>query len=1084
MHRNINFGMLKIYRASAGSGKTFKLVEEYLYLLFRSTQSVPHRHILAVTFTNKATEEMKTRIIMELHQMAQGENTQMFWNLKKSLSQSEENMRNRAKSLLVNILYNYSAFSINTIDSFFQKIIRAFAREIGVHGSYNLELDSEFVLHQATDNLFNALSSPDNKQLLEWMTQYAEERVEKSENWNSQRDIETLGKEIFKENYQHKADETNIQLHNHEFLKSYKSKLYAIKNLFEQKVKNEAKQAKSIIAQYGLQYEDFSNGKKGLGILDKLENGIFKINSYLEKYAEDVSKCCVAKPKNPETKSAIEAAYSAGLGNCFKKIVEMFTGEPLIDYNSALLILKHLNTLGIMSNLAKQIKMLTEEQNMMLISDANMLLNKIINKSETPFIYEKTGSYIDSYMIDEFQDTSILQWKNFFPLVKNSIDSGKENLLVGDVKQSIYRWRNSDWTLLDSKVEKQVGNQYLISETLDKNWRSAKNVIDFNNRFFRFAASVLQNKFDADSGTAEERINHAYLALEQLPQKDTEGYVQFQFIDSDEDEKWQEKSLDELPHLLETLQERNIRPCDVAILVRRNSEAQQVAQKLLSYKISDKAKPNMSYDIVGNEGLLVSSASSVRFIVGILRLFANPSDVIQQAMVSFEYERARNHKSESEALNFFIDKRNVADKISPCFTDEENEKLLKIKSLSLYEMIENIIELFDIGNWQNEAIFVQAFQDVVFKFTFSKNVYLYSFLQWWDTNGVRQTIATPENANTFHLMTIHKSKGLEFKVVIMPFGDWKMEKKSNFLIKNILWCNATKAPFNEISLLPLEYSSSLKTSIFTADYFHEMLHNYIDTLNMSYVAFTRAVNELYVFAPAPKINNSGERKSDSNSLAGLLFDAFENQQVFDNYESFNDNDFIFRKGTLPEYQRDIEEKQTLPEKTLFHSTSNKNRLHIRHHKLDFWNEKSDFTSNKRSYGIVMHDILRNIRCRSDQQTAIDNILRSGRINTSEVEEIKAEFDKFWKIPNVEEWFSPDVKTLNEATIITPKGEHYRPDRVIIENNIATIIDYKFGEHRKSAHIAQVQNYKALIAEMGYTTKGFLCYVNLGVADAV
>ncbi|MDR0811620.1 MAG: hypothetical protein LBN23_05050 [Paludibacter sp.] len=331
-------------------------------------------------------------------------------------------------------------------------------------------------------------------------------------------------------------------------------------------------------------------------------------------------------------------------------------------------------------------------------------------------------------------------------------------------------------------------------------------------------------------------------------------------------------------------------------------------------------------------------------------------------------------------------------------------------------------------------------------------------------------------------MTVHKSKGLEFQVVIMPFGDWKMEKKSNFQVRNILWCNTPKSPFNELSLLPLEYSAELKNSVFAADYFDEMLHQYIDTLNVAYVAFTRAASELYVFSPAPKTNKDGERKSNENSLGGLLYDAFQNQKIFDDYVSADN--LIFTKGKLPEYQHIKSEKPTIPEKMPYYTASNENRLRIRHHVLDFWNEEQDLTSDRRSYGLVMHDILKNISHRADEQRAIADMQRAGRINAKEAKEITTEFSRFWALPHTAEWFADDVKALNESTILTPDGEHYRPDRVILQNNSAIVIDYKFGIHRLPKYLTQVRNYKKLLASMGYNTEGFLCYVDLGEVESV
>jgi len=391
-------------------------------------------------------------------------------------------------------------------------------------------------------------------------------------------------------------------------------------------------------------------------------------------------------------------------------------------------------------------------------------------------------------MIDEFQDTSTLQWKNFYPLVSNSLSSGKFNLVVGDVKQSIYRWRNSDWKLLDEQIMHDFRPEQLHEENLDTNWRSDRNIIEFNNEFFRCAATLLQQKLNESLlpvlpvypslQSLTHRIEHAYGQLHQeISQRAGSGYVNVSFIPRDENEDgWKAESLNRLPALLENLQSRGYHPGDVAILVKRNEDAQDVIRKLLTYKTSPEAKPGFSYDIMGNEGLMIASAASVRFVLGILRLLVNPDDSIQQTVVGYEYARACLNLPANEALNACFAGSRTGNEFSTLFTKAENEKLKAIKNSSLYDMVEQIVSLFNVGLWNNEAVFIQAFQDVVFKFTSGKTADLYSFLKWWDKSGVKQCISTPENPDAFRIMTIHKSKGLDFKVVIIPFANGKSIK--------------------------------------------------------------------------------------------------------------------------------------------------------------------------------------------------------------------------------------------------------------------------------------------------------------------
>jgi len=1086
--------MLNIYRASAGSGKTYRLTQDYIHLLFDPKRERAHRRILAVTFTNKATDEMKTRILKELHALSQGSTSDYRAGLMAKFHLDDEAVNVRAKHILTTILHDYSSFSISTIDRFFQQVIRSFARDIGVHGGYNLELDNTSTLEQSVDNLFLDLSKDENKQLLQWLTAYAEERIEQSENWNMRSNIMDLGKEIFKESYQHKAEDTNRKLHEREFLTNYRKSLREIKTTFEAKVKQTATEGLNIMARNGLTHEDFSY--KDTTTLEKLVKGKLEISNRFAKYADDVNNCFTKKTPQ-DVKSAIESAYNNGLGKCFQQIVELLSVD-IVTYNSAVMVLKHINTLGILSDLAVQIKNLTDEQNTMLISDSNMLLNKIIDNSDTPFVYEKTGIHIDNFMIDEFQDTSTLQWKNFQPLLDNSLSAGKFNLVVGDVKQSIYRWRNSDWKLLDEQILTDFRPEQIHEENLETNWRSDKNIIDFNNSFFFRAAQLLQSKLNENLQAVlpvypalealTHKIEHAYANIhQQVSPKAGTGRVQVSFIERDENEDgWKAESLNRLPAMLEDLQGRGYRPADIAILVRKNDEEQQVIHKLLNYKTTTEAKPEVCYDIMGNEGLLIGAAASVRFILGILQLFVNPADSIQQTIVNYEYARGRQHKSENEALNACFATAELKENVfSSLFSNDENERLMLVHHSSLYDMVEQIISLFGVGAWHNEAVFVQAFQDVVFRYTTGKTADLNSFLTWWKKNGIKQCISTPDNQSAMRIMTVHKSKGLDFKVVIIPFCDWDLDSR----MRNILWCEPAVAPFNELPLLPIEYGSKLGQSIFAENYFDEQMHLYIDSLNVAYVAFTRAKNELICMAPAPK--KEVESLDKINSLSALLTACFGvetpglDTEIISLVKSFNAELKQFELGepTQPVYTQlpntDINEKVSE-----YPSVSSTDRLRIRHQSLDYLLENQQLTDSRLNYGIIMHDILRQITHRADQEKAIHKMIREGRISESESVTVMEEMQHFWNLPETESWFATDARVLNETTILIPTGEQYRPDRVVIRGNEATIVDYKFGDKESKTYIQQVKQYMNLIAEMGYQTQGFVCYVSLRKVEKV
>ncbi|HLP06201.1 MAG TPA: 3'-5' exonuclease, partial [Paludibacter sp.] len=542
-----------------------------------------------------------------------------------------------------------------------------------------------------------------------------------------------------------------------------------------------------------------------------------------------------------------------------------------------------------------------------------------------------------------------------------------------------------------------------------------------------------------------------------------------------------------LPRLLEDLQERGYRPADICILVRDKKDAHGIIGHLLTYKTSGNAKPGTCYDILGNEGLLIGGAPSVRFVLGLLQLFLNPEDTIQRTIVNYEYARGRLGKPENEALNFcFLDSVPESSPYSMLFTKYENEKLNHLQHGSLYNTVEQIIALFDIGSWPNEAVFIQAFQDLVFRYSTGKTADLNSFLAWWKLTGAKQFIATPDNQNAMRIMTIHKSKGLDFRVVVMPFCEWELDMKKGNL-KNFLWCEPRKEPFNELPLLPVQYDSSLERSIFAEDYFDEKMHRYIDNLNLGYVAFTRAKNELICMMPDKHV----EEDTKMNSFSMLLKSCINAPASGSDAETISLRDFyraengIFELGEPGHciYQ-DKPEDEISVKVTGYPCVSSSERLRVRHKSLEYLIEGQQLTDSRLNYGIIMHDILRQIIRKSDQPKVLQEMIRTGRINESEGCLVEAELQSFWDLPETAAWFAADARVLAETSILMPSGAVYRPDRVVIRGNEATVVDYKFGEIEKSMHSLQVRQYMDLIGQMGYQVQGYLCYVSLKKVEEV
>ena len=441
--------MLTVYRASAGAGKTHKLTGEYLKLLFASPGA--YRRILAVTFTNKATDEMKGRIVQELYTLSSGQKSDYVPVLSSRFGLDEAQVRAQARKVLIAILHDYSAFNISTIDRFFQQTMRAFTREIGLQGGYAIEMDQELVLTEAIDNLLAGLEKPENKELLGWLLRFASDKVEEGGGWNLRKDIAALSREVFKESYKAFSADVAKDIEDKAALESYKNHLFAIIRSVEAEARDLGRQGQAVLDQYGLQPSDFKGGSRSpLHYFAKLVAGEMKPPSdTFANLADNLEGCFTAKTESG-MRQIIGCAFDDGLNDCIKKINTLFGN--LTNYYTAKEIVRYYYALGILNDIAVQIAEYREEKNVMLIADTTELLSKVVGGSEAPFIYEKTGTQVDHYMIDEFQDTSGMQWGNFLPLLSESLSHNRDNLIVGDVKQSIYRFRNSDWKLLDEQI--------------------------------------------------------------------------------------------------------------------------------------------------------------------------------------------------------------------------------------------------------------------------------------------------------------------------------------------------------------------------------------------------------------------------------------------------------------------------------------------------------------------------------------------------------------------------------------------------------------------------------------------------------
>lgn len=1072
--------MLTVYRASAGAGKTHKLTGEYLTLLFNGPGAF--RRILAVTFTNKATDEMKSRIVSELYNLASGKKSDYVDLLQSAYSLTEEQVRKQAAKILIDILHDYSAFNISTIDRFFQQTMRAFTREIGLQGGYGIEMDQELVLTAAIDSLLGDLEKPESKELLGWLLRFAEDKIENGGEWNLRKDIMALSREVFKESYKTFSEQVNRDISDKKALETYKNDLYGIIRSVEANAKELGERGLAVMNKYGLKQEDFSRGNITVSLFAKLAQGEMKTPNATFCNMADNIEACFKKTTPIGTRQIIGCAFDDGLNDCIKGIITLFGN--LTAYNTAREIVRYYYTLGILTDVSRQIAAYREEKNIMLIADTTELLNKVIGGSDTPFVYEKTGTHVDHYMIDEFQDTSGMQWNNFRPLIEESLSHARANLIVGDVKQSIYRFRNSDWKLLDKQVKADFSAEQLREDTLKDNWRSCRHIVEFNNALFTTIPGVLQvfyNETLSASSLNEEqqaeyftKIMSAYDKSYQqvpLPFQKKDGHVRIEFLSGDEEKDWKDEAMERIPGILQQLQDNGYALKDIAILVRTNQEGAKVADTLLSYK-EEHPSEQYHYDIISDDALFISSSAAVRFIISVLRYLKNPEDMINGRIALYSYQVLTGTFGTEETS----------------FPPEIIRSLHALSRQSLYEITEGLFRLFSVNFPENEQVFVQAFLDMVSEYGQKESADLGRFLKWWDETGYKKTIATPDAQNAIRIMTVHKSKGLGFKAVIIPFGDWEIDHKPTKPV--ILWCHPEEKPFDRLHLVPVRYGQGLANTIFAEDYFRERLHAFIDNLNTLYVAFTRAKEELIVFSPRPK--KIKEETGDVERISTLT-DALwaglhttagttrDGEPLISLPDSFNLADGIFELGNWwhPVSQKENGETEEI-EMTNLKSISPDERLRLRLHGKGFF-----FDNERRKHGTLMHEVLSHIHTRKDIPVSVETYRLSGVINKEEAAELKQRLGNLLDNPEVAPWYNGEARILNEVDILFGNGLSKRPDRVMITGDRVIVVDYKFGEHPDKRYHSQVRNYLKLIRQMGYEqVEGYLWYVELDQIEAV
>ena len=1011
--------MIQILKASAGSGKTYNLAREYIRLLLVKQDPQAYRHILAVTFTNKATDEMKRRILKELHVLATTpEDSPYYKDFVPSLFPDADSLRKRASGQLGGILHDYSAFAVSTIDKFFQQTLRAFSREIGQFASYQVELDKASLVEESVDRILDGLTEAD-RGLLDWLTDNVKAGLEKGDRFNLEPPLKEMAVNLKSGDHEEAVRRFGIdegKVYSKEHLAAVRKGCDALAKDYLSAVKTAADAVLDVFKREGIDPAETNRGfMKQLYWYQELtpRDTVEPPTAAFMKNAPDSAKWFA------KSKDKYRLQLEGSLEGPLEDFCNLF-GDRYKEYRTALLIRSQVYGLGIAGELRKAFDEVQREKNVISIDDSNTILKDIIDGSDAPFVYEKLGVRFEDFLLDEFQDTSSVQWENFRPLLGNSEAGGFDNLVVGDVKQSIYRWRGSDWKLLDSGLQRDFGLPEDAARVLDDNYRTCHAIVDFNNRFFAYAAEQL------DSLLGGEDIRRIYADVKQHPRfrDPAPGSVDVQFCEDHDAE------LDAILGTIREVREAGARYGDIAILVRGNAEGSEIAARLVAEGIP----------VVSDDSLFVKSSVTVRRLVSQLSLVDSPGTPESASVAGF-----------------------LAREMKISLPDHYH---------SLTELAESLLRgLRDAepATFDAEIPYVQSFMDFLLDWTASRGNDLAAFLRDWD--GADPKIASPDSGASVRVMTIHKSKGLEFPYVIFPFAE-----KVTLFKPSAYWCrpDVDGKPIADVAdgVYHVELSGTSEDTLFAEDYRRERQMQMIDNINVFYVALTRPKYGLKIIAKSPtgKVLDAVRdgKEVEWKNLSQILYGFVKSLD--------------YREGTLYDFasmERKAATAKPLAVGYPSFEAGERGRLKFSRDAADYFGPDGLVgpDASNRLRGLVMHDILASVSLPEDLPDAVDRAVASGELPRADREHTLSFLSAEIASVAARGWFSPDNRVLNEEPILAADGTELRPDRVILRpDGSATVIDYKFGQPDKK-YLDQVRTYMDLYRAMGHNpVTGTIWYV--------
>lgn len=1152
--------MLQLQRASAGSGKTYTLTKIYIRnflakkvnnryrLRTEPEMRAVHGRILAITFTNKATNEMKQRIVTALANLAglysqDDEKIDYLSDFIEEFSATKEQVQQAALLGLNILLHGYSDFQISTIDAFFQSILRTLAVETDRNESYQIELDDKYLSQVGVDMTLSEVNdNTDRKKSYAkfWIQSLILDMLRDGEGWNPFKKSKNglyaelvnftnlFHSEVFKENVE--AELMEYLTSDVDYMKVYSKLKKSHKDCHEEYKEAYSESRTAILEMLKNEGCDFNS------LNSKNYGGLWRRQSDSDFSDVPIGKVKFGFGKSIMSLEGVDEEDGVVLLKDYKEKADVLQGLAymLCEHRDLMLEWEILDRfwsatngklyyLGLIKSIKENIRQFREENNMIPLSETNRILQGIINEDDAPFIYERVGTYINYYLIDEFQDTSRLQWSNLCPLVSESLshEEDYDNLIIGDVKQSIYRFRNAEPMLIQNDVPERFDCE-IRGESVDENtnWRSNREIVKFNNSFFHRIAHTLDCERGADkSDSTRLKISSLYSnAIQKIKNIDKPGYVEVNFMG------YNANAYDEMGDLVHRLLDKGYAQKDIAFLVSNGDHGVALIDALMAYNADEKNAGKTPISVISEESLKISSSSAVKLVVAVLQLIVKGN-----AKKGVKTDDRRNSKVE---MDEFISSYNyiycnnpdlsATEIIERYFSDDSNidvsDLLKEVHTVALPALVENIIiKVVPKKLRQSDVAFLAAFQDEVLEYCQMYPADIASFVRWWsDTGAKKSSISSPEDTDAVQIMTIHKSKGLEFKCVIIPYADWSL----NVTKPSTIWVRP-KLPDNvEISgmppYLPIGMNNALKDTLYNDDYEHEFDRIVVDQLNKTYVAFTRAVNELYIYAQSTKKAESTLIGDYLKRIVPQMYDT----KLLDPSEiefTVKENDIIIDDsgelltyrmgGVTPEDVKKFKDKSDESEsddkeKIADYHVNTKTELLVTDSEKDAEDDnevRSDNAAEKESKesrrrGRLLHSIMEQVIVADDLPAAIRRMKIAGRLKGNDADEVEAFLKAKMADEKVAKWFDKDLDVITERTILCSDDKNRRPDRIVVsKEGDLEVIDYKFGEQlNDNYNTQQVRRYIKLLREIKAedgspkyrSVRGYLWYVSLGIVKEI